>query len=165
MEKNKDTQHNPNQTTQSPQAKSQPSCSLSSVPGETVETLVTSNGPFVNEKHVGAGLCSSKVSQKGFKRTLLQIAGHTTVRQNHGHDAGQEYRNAPTPVASMSKWSSVAVLHAVEKTFLVAQPVQFEEIPCRDVHLARCLQFAMHKFRLSLFVKIWNLAVVQHFVS
>ena len=28
-----------------------------------------------------------------------------------------------------------------------------EEIPCRDVHLARCLQFAMHKFRLSLFVK------------
>ena len=28
-----------------------------------------------------------------------------------------------------------------------------EEIPCRDVHLARCLQFAMHKFCLSLFVK------------
>ena len=28
-----------------------------------------------------------------------------------------------------------------------------EEIACRDVHLARCLQFAMHKFRLSLFVK------------
>ena len=28
-----------------------------------------------------------------------------------------------------------------------------EEIPCRDVHLARCLQFATHKFRLSLFVK------------
>ena len=28
-----------------------------------------------------------------------------------------------------------------------------EEIPCRDVHLARCFQFAMHKFRLSLFVK------------
>ena len=26
--------------------------------------------------------------------------------QNHGHDAGQEYRNAPMPVASMSKWSS-----------------------------------------------------------
>ena len=24
----------------------------------------------------------------------------------HGHKAGQEYRNAPTPVASMSKWSS-----------------------------------------------------------
>ena len=33
-------------------------------------------------------------------------SGHTTVRQNYGHDAGQEYRNAPTPVASMSKWSS-----------------------------------------------------------
>ena len=28
-----------------------------------------------------------------------------------------------------------------------------EEIPCRDVHLARRLQFAMRKFRLSLFAK------------
>ena len=37
-EKNKDTQHNPNQTTQSPQAESPPSCSLSSVLGETGET-------------------------------------------------------------------------------------------------------------------------------
>ena len=32
-------------------------------------------------------------------------------------------------------------------------PTDCEEIPCRDVHLARCLQFAMHKFRLSLFAK------------
>ena len=37
-EKNKDTQHNPNTTTQSPQAESPPSCSLSSVLGETGET-------------------------------------------------------------------------------------------------------------------------------
>ena len=87
--------------------------------------LVTSNGPeFTNEKHVGAGLCSSKVSkrlQKDFTSRLLVTSGHT---QNSGHDAGKEYRNAPTPIASMSKWSSVAMLHAVEKTILVAQPVQ-----------------------------------------
>ena len=37
-EKNKETQHNPKQTTQSPQAESPPSCSLSSVLGETGET-------------------------------------------------------------------------------------------------------------------------------
>ena len=36
---------------------------------------------------------------------------------------------------------------------LVENGVKIEEIPCRDVHLAGCLQFAMHKFRLSLFVK------------
>ena len=33
---------------------------------------VTGNGPeFTNEKHIGAGLCSSKVTKKGFKGTLL----------------------------------------------------------------------------------------------
>ena len=37
-EKNKKTKHNPQQTTQSPQAESPPSCSLSSVLGETGET-------------------------------------------------------------------------------------------------------------------------------
>ena len=37
-ENNKETQHNPNQTTHGPQAKSPPSCSLSSVLGETGET-------------------------------------------------------------------------------------------------------------------------------
>ena len=40
-EKNKNTQHNPNQTTQSPQAESPPSCSLSSVLGETKRKLVS----------------------------------------------------------------------------------------------------------------------------
>ena len=37
-EKNKEIQHNPKQTTQSPQAESPPSCSLSSVLGETGKT-------------------------------------------------------------------------------------------------------------------------------
>ena len=77
---------------------------------------------------MSAQVCALAKSQKGlqkdFTSRLLVTSGHTTLRQNHGHDAGQEYRNAPTPVASMSKWSSVAMLHAVEKTFLVAQPVQ-----------------------------------------
>ena len=39
-------------------------------------------------------------------------------------------------------------------TKLTTRDSRSEEIPCRDVHLARCLQFAMHKFRLSLFVKV-----------
>ena len=40
-----------------------------------------------------------------------------------------------------------------EKPWWYCWGTEFEEIPCRDVHLARCLQFAMHKFRLNLFVK------------
>ena len=49
---------------------------------------------------------SPKRLQMDFTSWLLVTSGHTTVWQNNGHDAGQEYRNAPTPVASMSKWSS-----------------------------------------------------------
>ena len=67
---------------------------------------VSRNGPeFTNEKHIGAGLCSSKVTkrlQRDFTSQLQVTSGHTTVRQNHGHGAGQEYRNAPTSAASMS---------------------------------------------------------------
>ena len=65
-EKNKDTQTNQNKQTNSPQAESPPSCSLSSVPGETGETkLMTINGPeFSNEKHGSAGRCSRKVSKR-----------------------------------------------------------------------------------------------------
>ena len=44
--------------------------------------------------------------------------------QKPGHDAGQEHIYAPTPVVSMSNGLVVAMLHAVEKTFLVAQPIQ-----------------------------------------
>ena len=71
---------------------------------------MTINGPeFSNEKHGSAGLCSSKVSTKASNGLCFMIpgtSGHTTVWQNHGYNAGQEYRNAPTPIASMSKWSS-----------------------------------------------------------
>ena len=70
-------------------------------------------------------------------------SGHTTVRQKHGHDAGQEYRNAPAPVASMSKWSSVAMLHAVEKTFLVAQPVQLVALTSPEA----CYQAVIEQWR------------------
>ena len=48
-------------------------------------------------------------------------------------------------------WRTAAKLSAVKSK--AAKPLAAEEIPCRDVHLARCLQFATHKFRLSLFVK------------
>ena len=54
----------------------------------------------------------------------LPTSGHCTVWQKHGHDAGPEHCYAPTPVVSMSKWIMVAMLHAVEKAFLVAQPIQ-----------------------------------------
>ena len=50
-------------------------------------------------------------------------SGHTTVRQNHGHS-----RSGVSQCSNVGcipvKWSSVALQHAVEKTFLVAQPVQ-----------------------------------------
>ena len=49
---------------------------------------------------------SPKRLQMDFTLRLLVTSGHTTVRQNHGHYAGQEYHYAPTPVVSMSKWSS-----------------------------------------------------------
>ena len=65
------------------------------------------------------------------------------MRQKHGHDAGQEYRNAPVPVASMSKWSSVAMLHAVEKTFLVAQPVQLVALTSPEA----CYQAVIEQWR------------------
>ena len=45
---------------------------------------------------------SSKRLQRDFTSRFLVTSGHTTVWQNHGHDAGQEYRNAPTSAASMS---------------------------------------------------------------
>ena len=90
--------------------------------------LFSINGPeFANEEHGSAGLCSSKTSkslQMDFTSQLLVTSGHCTVWQKPGHDAGQEHSYAPSPVVSMSKGSMVAMLHAVEKAFLVAQPIQ-----------------------------------------
>ena len=61
-------------------------------------------------KSMAAQVCalekSPKRLQMDFASLFLVTSGHTTVWQNHGHDAGQEYRNAPTPIASMSNWSS-----------------------------------------------------------
>ena len=59
-----------------------------------------------------------------FASQLLVTSGHCTVWQKPGHEAGQEHSYAPSPVVSMSKGSIVAMLHAVEKAFLVAQPIQ-----------------------------------------
>ena len=105
----------PNQTTQSPQAESSIVFPLYWV--KRKRKRVTRNGPdFTNEKHIGAGLCSSKVTKKASKGLYFMLAvtsGHTAVRQNHGHDAGQEHRNAPTSVASMS--NGVAYLCSIGK--------------------------------------------------
>ena len=68
---------------------------------------------------------------------ILVTSGHTTVWQNHGHDAGQEYRNAPTPFAFMSTGVTIAMLHAVEKTVLVAQPMQLVALTSPERHVAR----------------------------
>ena len=89
---------------------------------------VTRNGPeFTNEKHIGAGLCSSKVTKKASKdfTSRLQVtSGHTTVRQNHGHDAGQEYRNAPASVASMSNGVAKLCSMPWKRPFLWHNPMQ-----------------------------------------
>ena len=58
-----------------------------------------------------------------FTSQLPVTSGHCAVWQKPGHDAGQEHSYAPTPVVSLSKGSVVAMLHAVEKAFLVAQPM------------------------------------------
>ena len=65
-EKNKDHKHNPKTTTKGPQAESPPSCSLSSVLVKQVRRKrVSRKGPeFTNEKHIGAGLCSSKAAKR-----------------------------------------------------------------------------------------------------
>ena len=65
-----------------------------------------------------------KSLQMDFTSQLPVTSGHCTVWQKPGHDAGQEHSYAPTPVVSMSNGLVVAMLHAVEKTFLVAQPIQ-----------------------------------------
>ena len=66
VEKRTRTPNQPKQTNHRPQAESPPSCSLSSVLGETGETkLVTINGPeFSNEKHGSVGRCSRKISKR-----------------------------------------------------------------------------------------------------
>ena len=60
---------------------------------------------------MAAQVCASAKFQKVFN-----------VWQKPGHDAGQEHSCAPMPVVSNGQ--VFAVLHAVEKTFLVAEPIQ-----------------------------------------
>ena len=48
----------------------------------------------------------TKSTLAGLQRDLTSqqqvTSGHTPVRQNHGHGAGQEHRNAPTSTASVT---------------------------------------------------------------
>ena len=61
-------------------------------------------------KSMAARVCalakSPKSLQMDFASQLPVTSGHSTVWQNHGHDAGPEHCYAPTPVASMPKWIS-----------------------------------------------------------
>ena len=65
-ENNKDHNKNQQNTNKGPEAASPPSCSLSSVLGETGETKKEClEGPeLTDEKHFGAGLCLSKVAKR-----------------------------------------------------------------------------------------------------
>ena len=47
-----------------------------------------------------------KSLQRDFASQLPVTSGHCTVWQKHGHDAGPEHSNAPSPVVSMSRWIS-----------------------------------------------------------
>ena len=64
-----------------------------------------------------------KSLQMDFTSQLPVTSGHCTVCKNLVK-AGQKHSYAPLPIASLSKWISGCVLHAVEKTFLAAQPIQ-----------------------------------------
>ena len=151
-ENNKDHNHNPKTTTKGPQAESPPSCSLSSVLGETGETKrVSRRGPeLTNEKHIGAGLCSSKVAKR------LQKGPHfTNMSDQRPHpSAAKSWSRCRSTLQYgvsqcfnvdfiPSKWGGVAMQHAVEKTFLVAQPVQ----PVALTSQVACYQSTINKWR------------------
>ena len=71
-EKNKDNQNTPKPNKPQPASLHHHVVFPLSWVKQVKQKLMTSNGPeFTNEKLVGAGLCSSKVSKKGFKWTLL----------------------------------------------------------------------------------------------
>ena len=71
--------------------------------------LMTITGPeFSNEKHGSEGLSTVKVSRKASNGLYITTIGdqrphHSVAKQ--GHVAGQESRDAPTPVVIMSTWS------------------------------------------------------------
>ena len=86
-------------------------------------------------------------------QTLLRadINPPITIHDPHLSSAGGKVKPffQPGTTAEHLGWFSASAKKCSMYTFMRLP----EEIPCRDVHLARCLQFAMHKFRLSLFVK------------
>ena len=55
--------------------------------------------------------------------------------QKHGHDAGPEHGHALMQVISISKWISGCYAdHAVENTFLVAQPIQLVALTSQEAY-------------------------------
>ena len=68
--------------------------------------LVTSNGPeFTNEKHVGAGLCSSKVSKRASKGLYFTIASD----QRPHHSAAKPWSRCRSGASQCSNAGCVHV--------------------------------------------------------
>ena len=68
-----------------------------------------------------------------FTSRLTVTSGHCTVWQKHGHDAGPEHGYALMQVMSISKWINGCYAdHAVENTFLVAQPIQLVALTSQE---------------------------------
>ena len=79
-------------------------------------------------KSMAARVCalakSPKSLQMDFTSQLPVTSGHCTVWQKHGHDAVPSIAMLQRRLHPCQSGSVVAMLHAVEKTFLVAQPIQ-----------------------------------------
>ena len=68
---------------------------------------------------------SQRSRQMNFTSLLPVTSGHCTEWQKPGHNASPGHWYALTQVRSLSKWISGCYAdHAVENTFLVAQPMQ-----------------------------------------
>ena len=76
---------------------------------------------------------SQRSRQMDFTSLLPVTSGHCTEWQKHGHDASPGHRYALTQVRSLSKWISGCYAdHAVENTFLVAQPMQLVALTSQE---------------------------------
>ena len=88
--------------------------------------LLTIDGPeFSNEEHGSAGLCSGKVSSLSSNGLHISIAGDQRPRCGKNM-VSMQVRSVDLLQRRLYPYhgSGVAVHHAVEKTILVAQPIQ-----------------------------------------
>ena len=108
-------------------------------------------GPELTKESISAQVCAQAKSQKGFKGTSLHNI--MSDQQPHPSAAKSWSRCRSTLQYGVSqcfnvdcipgKWSGAAMQHAVEKTFLVAQPVQ----PVALTSQVACYQSTVNKWR------------------